>query len=197
MKHSKVRARLNEFLERDLPVREHDRVSRHLAECSECRAELSDLEATVALLRRLPDPELPPALADTVMARVRAGEADPRGPLAWLARLSEPARALPMALATLALAVGIGTWREPGAPESVTVAALETDREVAAEAVARAEVRRARLRQIEHLNQLMREGRTAQVASILRGAGHPHSASLARHIETGTPVLLASHIPGR
>jgi anti-sigma factor RsiW len=189
--HSKVRARLNEYLERDLPTREFDRVSKHLAECTECRAELRDLEATVGLLRRLPDPELPPAFTETVMARVRAGEAEPAGALVWLRRLTEPARALPMALATLALAVGIGTWRDPEAVEVPTVvASAQADRAVA-------EARQNRLRQIEHLNQLMREGRHDQVARMLRGAGHPHSASLARHIETGTTIVLASHSPGR
>jgi anti-sigma factor RsiW len=198
--HSKVRARLNEYLERDLPTRERDRVASHLAQCPECRAELRDLEATVVLLRRLPDPELPPAFAETVMARVRAGEADPRGPLAWLRRLSEPTRAIPAALGILALAVGIGSWRETaGVPELATLAAVEPARPGAAVPVAGASegVRQARLRQLEHLNQLMREGRREQVASILRGAGHPHSASLARHIEAGTTIVLASHSLGR
>ena len=59
------------------------------------------------------------------------------------------------------------------------------------------EANEERLQQIEHMNQLMREGRHDQVARILRGAGHPHSATLARHIETGSPVVLASHSPGR
>jgi anti-sigma factor RsiW len=194
--HSKVRARLDEYLERDLPTREYDRVSKHLAECTECRAELRDLEATVNLLRRLPDPELPPAFTETVMARVRAGEAEPSGVLVWLRSLTEPARALPMALATLGLAVGIGTWRDPEiASEPAAVAAVEADRDAIVHA--RVEARRNQLAKIEHLNQLMREGRRDLVARMLRGAGHPHSASLARHIETGTTIVLASHSPGR
>jgi hypothetical protein len=194
--HSKVRARLDEYLERDLPTREYDRVSKHLAECTECRAELRELEATVSLLRRLPDPELPPAFTETVMARVRAGEAEPSGLLTWLRRLSEPARALPMALATLALAVGIGTWRDPEvASDPGAIAVVEPD--PAAAVKTRDAIRRNRLAKIEHLNQLLREGRRDQVARMLRGAGHPHSASLARHIETGSTILLASHSPGR
>jgi hypothetical protein len=185
--HSKVRARLDEYLERDLPTREYDRVSKHLAECAECRAELRELEATVALLRRLPDPELPPAFTETVMARVRAGEAEPSGVLAWLGRLTEPARALPMALATLALAVGIGTWRDPAVEEPPTGVVVNDPDHPAAE----------RLRLMQHLNQLMREGRRDQVARMLRGAGHPHSDSLARHIETDQTIMLASASPGR
>ena len=192
MNHSKVRARLDEYLERDLPTREYDRVSKHLAECAECRAELRELEATVALLRRLPDPELPRAFTETVMARVRAGEAEPSGVLVWLSRLTEPARALPMALATLALAVGIGTWRDPAVePAPELVAVNQPDRGVPADA------RRERLLYMEHLNQLMREGRRDQVARMLRGAGHPHSASLARHIETDQTIVLASLGAGR
>jgi hypothetical protein len=38
----------------------------------------------------------------------------------------------------------------------------------------------------------MREGRRDQVARMLRGAGHPHSASLAHHIETDQNIVLAS-----
>ena len=71
MNHSRVRARLNDYLERDLPPKERSRVMAHLAECPECAEELRELESTVTLLRRLPEVPVPPAFAASVIVSSR------------------------------------------------------------------------------------------------------------------------------
>ena len=70
---------LSEHLDGTLGARARQRVERHLAGCEECRAELVDLRATVALLRSLPVVEEPEYLATRILARVEAGEASPTG----------------------------------------------------------------------------------------------------------------------
>jgi hypothetical protein len=62
--------RLGDHLEGDLSPEDFARVDAHLAECSACAAELRELRETVALLRGLPDPVLPPRLAADVMQRI-------------------------------------------------------------------------------------------------------------------------------
>jgi anti-sigma factor RsiW len=96
--HSKVRARLSSFIERDLPEHEHRKVADHLEGCESCTHELRDLEQAVALLRALPEPEMPLAFTDSVMARIRDGEAEPGGLFSWLSRILEPTVLVPAAL---------------------------------------------------------------------------------------------------
>ena len=97
MSHSEFSDRLSEYLERELADREHDRFSAHLAECADCAGELRELEGTVRLLRGLPEPELPPAFARTVIARVRA-EAEREGlgerVRRWLTPMRKPGAAV-------------------------------------------------------------------------------------------------------
>jgi hypothetical protein len=222
MNHSKVRARLNDYLERDLAPKERSRMAAHLAECPECAEELRELGNTVALLRRLPEAEVPPAFAASVMARVREGEAEPAGLLRWLRTLATPAFAVPLAagLAGLVLLAGTqdGLFQQPGGePERVAVskplpgptpgprllgpqpplgpgAGLEAR---AAQVERRIELVRAMQRQ-SLLQQLARRGHTREVALTLRGAGHPLSSSVASDFEDHEPtnLALASWSPG-
>jgi len=69
-----VRDRLSEHLEGDLSIAEFARVDAHLAHCEDCAAELRELRATVALLRELPEPELPADFAARVARRIDSGE---------------------------------------------------------------------------------------------------------------------------
>jgi len=96
--HSKVRARLSSFIERELSDGEQRKVASHLDECSSCSEELAELQDAVKLLRGLPEPELPLAFTESVMARIRDGEAEPSGFFARLGRLLEPAVLVPVAL---------------------------------------------------------------------------------------------------
>lgn len=98
MNHSKVRARLSSFIERELADGEHRKVAAHLEECSSCSEELAELQDAVKLLRGLPEPELPLAFAESVMARIRDGEAEPSGFFARLGRLLEPTVLVPVAV---------------------------------------------------------------------------------------------------
>ena len=198
----------------------------HLAECPECAEELRELESTVTLLRRLPEATVPPAFAASVMARVRAGEAEPGGLLHWLRALATPAFAVPLAagLAGLVLFAGLrdGPFQRPGAePEPVArVAVSEPLPELAlgpgrlgprrrsGQAPAR---RRAPRRRSDGSSWSGRcsGGRCCtsspgaatrrQVALTLRGAGHPLSSSMASHFEDHEPanVAFASWSPGK
>jgi len=124
-----VSDRLGEHIEGDLSLAEQSRVDRHLAECAACSAELRELRSTIALLRGLPDPELPERLTADVMRRIAAGEGRGlRVPL-FLARLGEPRFATALAASCAALValtisdfgagVFLGTSPEPS-PDSVT-----------------------------------------------------------------------------
>jgi hypothetical protein len=213
--HSKVLARLNDYLERDLPPGERSRITAHLAECPECAEELRELERTVTLLRRLPEAKVPPAFAASVMARVRAGEAHPGGGLLhWLRMLPTPAFAVPLAAGLAGLVLFAGVWdgllSQPDVePEPVARVAVSQPLPALAQgpgrlgprpairAAAAPELRAARAeRKIELvramqrrslLQELARRGYTKQVALTLRGAGHPLSSSMASHFEDHEP----------
>jgi anti-sigma factor RsiW len=173
----------------------------HLAECPECAEELRELESTVTLLRRLPEAKAPPAFAASVMARVRAGEAEPAGLLRWLRALATPAFAVPLAagLAGLVLFAGLrdGPFRQPGAePEPADRVAVS--RPLPAQAERQVQLVRAMQRR-SLLLELARRGRTKEVALSLRGAGHPLASSMASHFEDDEPVhaAFASWSPGQ
>ena len=180
MKPARARKLLNAYLEGDLDAVTRDDLEHTLVREPELRRELRELEATVALLRGLPEPPPPPALAAQVMERVRAGEAEPARFLDGLRRLFDPALWLPATAAAAAVAVFVttpdGAPREASAPVQVAEAQDAMDR-------ARSQrefITRIRAMQAEGLR-----GRAphAPVTNILRGAGHPHSASLASQLD--------------
>ena len=95
--HSEIRARLSDYLERDLSPEERSRIERHLEACAPCGSELREFRATVSLLRRLPEPEHPSGLAESVMARVARDGSRPARVRSLLRRATEPRFALPLA----------------------------------------------------------------------------------------------------
>lgn len=52
--HEFCQENLSPFLDRQLSPREQSRVTRHIQECAECRADLQSLRQTVALMRAMP-----------------------------------------------------------------------------------------------------------------------------------------------
>jgi len=93
-----VSDRLGEHLEGDLSLAEFARVDAHLNSCEECATELRELRATVALLRDLPDPELPIGFAARVAERIEAGEGRrPSKVTTLVRRIREPRFAAAMA----------------------------------------------------------------------------------------------------
>lgn len=255
MNPSEVRSRLNDYLEGDLPAAECSQVERVLAAHPELRAELAELRATVALLHHLPEPELPPYLADRVIARVRAGEAEPETFWRRLLRLTEPRIGVPLAagLAGLAAftlaqrgvlppvedlspppAVVVAELTEPAAFADAPIPNEQAGGEVALPhawasielplprgipmptdlvAATNAAAARAALdRRRELLHRmpiaqgrptlavgLARQGPPERYARMLRGAGHPHAASLASHFDEAAhaEVAFADFSPGR
>jgi anti-sigma factor RsiW len=192
VKPSRARARFNAYLEDDLSPGDRAKLEAALEASPALREELAELRRMVELLHSLPRPEAPPVLANLVMARIRAGEAEPATLHNWLAGWLEPRYAVPVAAAALALVVLVDTRLEPEveasavAPPQVAEAEIESaplqpSVEVAAEMW---ELRRERLQ-----HRVRRQG----MAGLLRGAGHPHSAAFASEIETDGDVALVGY----
>ena len=76
MNHADVQDRLGPYLEGELVLQQRALVDAHLDACEACAEELRELRAMVDLLQGLPDVSPPAGLADRVLARVRAGEAN-------------------------------------------------------------------------------------------------------------------------
>jgi anti-sigma factor RsiW len=198
---------LSGYLEGDLSPGDRSRVSDHLTECPECAEKLGELESTRRLLRRLPEPELPRAFTESVMARVRAGEADPPSLVRWLRRLAEPALAVPVAasfaalVAVLAMQAGVADQRAPGLQAAVEATPAPRVAAVAPEPAPRDEQVAPVKAQSQHVREMQRRslallmarrGRPTELARILRGAGHPYSPSFASHFEEREHASLAS-----
>jgi anti-sigma factor RsiW len=121
VKHSEIRARLNDYIDRDLSPDERSRVDAHLEGCGECRRELSELRDTVSLLRRLPEPSLPPGIGDAVIARIASGEGREARVHLLLRRTLEPRWIAPLA-AGLAGLFFLVEAREGGLPAQAPAA---------------------------------------------------------------------------
>ena len=109
MRHERALRHLSEYIDGTLRGESARRVEAHLSECNACQAELAALRRTTELLRGLRGTEDAPDLAPAVIARIRAGEADPS------------------ALARLRAAAGriiSGTWVAPLATAAVALAVL-------------------------------------------------------------------------
>ena len=100
-KHNRLRALLSSYVDGEVSPAEAGRVERHLAGCDECRRERDSLEATVGLLKQLP--ELQVNRSFTLQAEPVALPA-PR-PFAWATGLATSAAAVLL----VALLLGDGT----------------------------------------------------------------------------------------
>lgn len=180
MNHMRARELLSAYLERDLEEVARTGVEAHLADCDRCGAELQDLRATVALLRRLPAPEPPLHLATRVMARIADGEARPAGLRAWLAKLAAPLVAAPLAAAVAAAVV---VWfAEPPKATQVAVAAP----------VGRPTVPIRVGPKPPAVIASWTGQQPYALARRLRGAGHPHSTSLAAQFDRPADAVVVS-----
>jgi len=185
VKHSEIRARLSDYLQRDLDPEDRSRIETHLEACGPCGSELRELRATVSLLRSLPEPGHPPGLAEAVMARVAR---DARGParvrsLLW--RAAEPRFAAPLAagIAGLFFLFQTGDRDLPTLPT-----------ETVARPIHSAGVISGATPPGTHVT-YTRGGKLEDIARQLRGAGHPYSESLAAHFEARPTVMLADWQP--
>jgi len=193
----RVRARLSAYLEGDVSSREATRIEAALDASSELREELRELQATVRLLRGLPRPEAPPALTEQVVARVRAGEADPVRWRDWLHRLFEPTFAVPLAASVAALLVflGIPTGGVPGGEPAPGTPIASVAPSAPVVTVAHDTSGQATPRVRNPNRAALRMLRRQRLQMMLRGAGHPHSASLASQMEGD--IVLANFSEGR
>jgi anti-sigma factor RsiW len=128
MTHRRLRRRLHALLEGLLPTPEADVLRAHLAGCAACRGELRALEATEALVGRLPAALVPLGAGAEAEARLallaRWSPAAPARPAWGVGRLHAVGATL--AAASLVLAVWLGPLdslippaREPGGQVSV------------------------------------------------------------------------------
>lgn len=187
MRHAKANQLLSAYLERDLGETERAGVEAHLAGCVACRADLGDLRAAVVLLHQLPTPEAPPFLAGRVMARIRDGEARPAGWREWLPKLAAPAVAA--VLAAVVAGASVVYLAEPAgeAQRSDLVASKTPD------PGPRPALRYRPALQFQPTGPVAPEARV--LARLLRGAGHPHSNSLAAHFEGPAEAVFVSWQP--
>ena len=207
MKHSEFRARLSEYLERDLIPEERARIETHLETCAGCACELRELRATVSLLRRLPEPGHPPGLGDAVMAQIAQGARRPISLHVLLRRAAEPrfAASLAAALAGFILLVQ-AVGREIPVPMGGAQIASAAGRLPAAfesglwgpdepqpRSLGTAVVTNAPSYGVG--TEYARRAHMEEVARLLRGAGHPYSASLASHFDSQPTVVMADWQP--
>lgn len=197
MRTDRAQARLSAYMEGDVSSREAARIEAALEASAELRAELRILQGTVSLLRGLPRAETPPALADRVMERVRAGEAEPVRWRDGLYRLFEPAFAVPLAASLAALLVFVGTptggLLEEDSSPTVSVAELAPSASVASVPVAS---ETSGVRGASRLDLRLPQSQRLQMMRMLRGAGHPHSAALASQMEPDGDIVLAGYSKG-
>lgn len=175
-----------------------------LADDPKLRETLRELEDVVALVRALPEPELPPAFSTRVIARAQEqGERAPGGVLGWIQRLIEPAVAVPLAAGITALALFIGSQQgiSPAAeplegdwlaavadrPHATSPAAARQQlAQPAASRLARqpADTGAGALSEIQRhtLQTILSRNRNEDLGALLRGSGHPHAASFANQV---------------
>jgi len=122
MNHPEVRRRMGEYLQGDLTLAQRALFDAHLDGCDACAEDLRALRETIRLLRELPTPEVPPHLADRVVARIADGEGRARwwDGLASAGSRLDPTRYLPplaaAALTSAVVIVGVRDlgWQIPG-----------------------------------------------------------------------------------
>jgi anti-sigma factor RsiW len=217
--HPEIRARLSEYIERDLSPQQRSEVEAHLEGCRECQTELRELRAMVSLLQALPEPAFPAGLADAALARIAQGEGRREATVITLfRRVADPRIAAPLAagLAGLFFVLQSGDVQGPSAehagyaaaapaapaPVSIVLGGL-TDPRVAVRSSATpasafdgyatfsASTLPAGMR-----NNAAARARMDEVARQLRGSGHPHSSSFAGHFEPRVAnVVLADFQP--
>jgi hypothetical protein len=100
-----------DYLEGDLPLARRALFDAHLDDCAECAREISEMQETIGVLRSLPEPEVPPHLADNALRRIRNGEANPP----WYDHVRSAVATLlsPRVLAPVSagmLVMGVITW---------------------------------------------------------------------------------------
>lgn len=65
-----------DYLEGHLALNDRAVFDAHLDACAECSREIAEMRGTIALLRELPEPQVPGDFAANVMRRIRAGDAE-------------------------------------------------------------------------------------------------------------------------
>jgi hypothetical protein len=125
VKHSEIRARLSDYIDRELVADERSRVDTHLGSCGDCRRELEELRATVTLLQRLPEPPLPPGIGDAVLARIARGEGRETRVHSLLRRTLEPRWIAPLAAGLAGLFFLVET-RDFGVPAQLPASGPQT-----------------------------------------------------------------------
>jgi len=225
VKHSEIRARLSEYLERELPHDERSLVGAHLETCSDCERELRELHATVLLLRGLPEPALPPGLGAAVMARIAQGEGREARIHALFRRAAEPRFAAPLAAGlaglfflfqapddgpaqpmTMASGVpasdemsnaSLGFWDGQDGFDPQPASARETNGDSQVAVISGFTPSAAYHQYVSQVRreEARRRAQIQEVARQLRGAGHPNSASVAAHFESRPTITLADWQP--
>jgi anti-sigma factor RsiW len=223
--HSEIRARLSEYLERDLTIEERARIGAHLERCTDCDRELNELRETVSLLRRLPEPTLPAGISEAVMLRIARGEGREARVRSLLRRAAQPRFAAPLAAGLAGLFLlfqapdaAVTPQRAPahvavadasalGVPAGIPDAIAASDEAWVGSrdngtgwrtAVTSGFTPAEAYRQYvtqARMEEARGRARMQEYARQLRGAGHPNSASLAARFESRPNIVLADWQP--
>ncbi len=223
--HSEIRARLSEYLERDLANDERARIGAHLESCTDCDRELNELRETVLLLRRLPEPTLPAGISEAVMLRIARGEGREARVRTLFRRAAQPRFAAPLAAGLAGLFFlfqapdfTVTPERAPAPVEGANASPLGVPAafpdSIAASDEAWAGPRdsgtgwrttitsdftpAAAYRQYvtqARMEEARGRAQIQQYARQLRGAGHPYSESLASRFESRPNIVLADWQP--
>ena len=130
MDRGHVKDMLLDLIYNELPPKEAETVQEHLARCGECSAELKRLEETLALTRRIADPEVPPYLNARVLAR--ACEPKPRNLWSRVLRPQLAMAAVAVIAASVVIVIGIERGFTPPRETAPLLAPAEPAREKSA-----------------------------------------------------------------
>lgn len=132
MKHEQIAGLLSEYRDGALGAAERDAVARHLPECADCAAYLTDVDRlSKALLRRASAPAPTAFQTEAFAARVMSRLPAPVEPLAWLTpRWLVPAFGVGFAV----LALSFGSYPRAWGIDNSSTVLLSADRGTVASA---------------------------------------------------------------
>lgn len=122
---------LKRFAAGDLPVTDRQAVQAHLAECADCRAKLTEIDALAGVLADATTPPVPSGFVSGVMAAARQRQEAPPvavwNLLCWWRLASTPMHAAAAAVLIVGLSVGMvmGLTHAPLTTQTETTAEVD------------------------------------------------------------------------
>jgi hypothetical protein len=125
-RHRRLRVQLSAYIDGALDAAGVERLEAHLAACERCGAEIEELRATVAVLKGLPQAELPRSFVLSAEHAAAGRPPRPAAPLAFGMRIA--AAGVAVALAAV-LMVDLGDFGGGGAPQEAAAPGITAGRQ--------------------------------------------------------------------